>query len=149
MLVLHTYPHSAYHLACLLLFLPPSISDPCLDPNETRYQAPGHLLLDLKLRAPSRTMSCNQHFDIQFLKRLHCGLKYRGLCVSQMVTTYNWESVAGKSEGVECGIYEAGVGTSCEEDEAFVCIQLSVKVLEVRMRKAVSIATMSSRCPND
>lgn len=65
-----------------------------------------------------------------------------------MVTTYNCiqrEGVAGKSEGVECGIYEAGVGTACEEDEAFVCIQLSVKILEVRMCETVSMAIMSSR----
>ena len=120
------YISTLYTSSGLLTPVPSApISDPCLDPNETRYQTPRHLLLDLELRAPPRTMSCNQHFDIQFLKRLHCGLKYRRLCVSQMVTTYNCvqrEGVAGKSEGVECGVYETGVGTACEEDEAFVCI---------------------------
>jgi hypothetical protein len=79
-------------------------------------------------------MPRDQHFDIQFLKLLHCGLKDCRLCISQMITTYNCvqrEGVAGKSEGVECGVYETGVGTACEEDEAFVCIPLSVEVLEV------------------
>ena len=68
-----------------------------------------------------------------------------------MVATYNCvqgDGVAGKSEGVECGVYEAGVGTACEEDEAFVCRKLSVEVLEVRVCMAVFMTSMSSKCTN-
>lgn len=69
-----------------ICLLPPS--NHRLDPDKTRHKTPRHLLLDLELCAPTRTMSRYQNFDIESFQRLHGGVEVCGLGVGEVVAAY-------------------------------------------------------------